>query len=173
MIVSDKEAASRLASPSNLINRLRQSTRSEAMQLFTGPASQGKMFNPFERKEVSSATTTTVELSAVAGEPHPAENTQPTLDTILQDSESQIKLGLAHDKSLSLLMKSVDLLESKLDDVSASKLPAVIGAASKVVESIRKERMESSKNSKDREVHYHFYTPSQKKLEDFEVIDVT
>ena len=94
------------------------------------------------------------------------------LDEILTDSDSQIKLGLAHDKALDLLTRSVDALASKPDDVKADKLPSTILAASKVVDAIRRERSESVKNNRDRDVHYHFYTPQQKKIADFEVIDV-
>lgn len=100
------------------------------------------------------------------------ENKTTTLDSLIQNHESQIKLGLAHDKSLSLLSRSIDILGAKLDEVNASRLPAVVMAASKVVESIRKERLEARKTDKDREVHYHFYTPQQKKVEEFEIIDV-
>ena len=101
-----------------------------------------------------------------------SESKTPLLDEILTDSDSQIKLGLAHDKALDLLTRSVDALASKLDDVKADKLPSTILAASKVVDAIRRERSESVKNNRDRDVHYHFYTPQQKKIADFEVIDV-
>ncbi len=100
------------------------------------------------------------------------ESDKPTIDTILENSDTQIRLGLAHDKALELLNNSVELLATKLDDVRADKLPAVITAASKVVEGIRRERAESAKLGKDREVHYHFYTPQQKTVADYEVIDV-
>jgi hypothetical protein len=165
MIIDEISAIKRLESPLNLINRLRQATnhKNDAMELFTGPIQKNKITNPFERKVQEP-------LAAPAAEFPEREET--TLDTILKDSDSQIKLGLAHDKSLTLLSKAVDLLSAKLDDVSASKLPAAITAASKVVESIRKERFEASRINKDREVHYHFYTPERKKLADFEVIEV-
>ena len=162
MIISNKEAANRLDSPLNLINRLKNVTnlskRNDAMQLFTGPRQGSQQFNPFEKPQ-----TPPVEVP---------EKEEPSLDTILENSESQIKLGLSHDRSLDLLVRSVDLLATKLDDVKADRLPSVITAASKVVESIRRERSEASKNNKDREVHYHFYTPEQKKVSDFEVIEV-
>jgi hypothetical protein len=96
----------------------------------------------------------------------------PLLDELVENSESQIKLGLAHDHALDLLQRSVDILSAKLDDVKADKLPSVISAASKVVESIRKERLEVSKSGKDREVHYHFYTPEQRKMDSYEIIEV-
>lgn len=91
---------------------------------------------------------------------------------LLDNSDTQIKLGLAHDNALKLLNESVETLTLKLPNVRADKLPAVITAASKVVESIRKERNEVNKNSKDRDVHFHFYTPTQKKLSDYDVIEV-
>ena len=153
MIVSDSDAILRLTSSLNLINKLKASNKKDAMELFTGPASRPH----------SAIPTIPVELP---------NKDEPNLDTILANNESQIKLGLAHDKSLGLLARAVDMLDNKLDEVNASKLPAVVIAASKVVESIRRERMESSKNSKDREVHYHFYTPDQRKISDYEVIEV-
>src|SRR6266571_5140493 len=94
------------------------------------------------------------------------------LNDILENPESQIKLGLSHDAALGLLLNSVNLLTERLSEVSANKLPAVIAAAGKTVESIRKERHEMNKDKNDREVHYHFYVPAQKSVEDYEVIDV-
>jgi hypothetical protein len=158
MIVSDSDAVARLNSPLNLINKLKahvSKDKKEAMELFTGPITRSQQH--------SHIPTIPVELP---------NKDEPNLDTILANNESQIKLGLAHDKSLGLLSRAVDMLDAKLDDVNASKLPAVVIAASKVVESIRRERLESSKNSKDREVHYHFYTPEQKSVADYEVIEV-
>ena len=177
MIINDKEAARRLDSPMNLINKLRSSNgRNNAMQLFG-----------IGKKEVLSTGTSCL-FPAITGEKHPAENTPAifnpfppaeiplipieNLDTILVDNDSQIKLGLAHDKALDLLNDAVAALALKLNDVKADKLPSVISAASKTVESIRRERSEASKNNKDREVHFHFYTPEQKKIADYEIIDV-
>lgn len=172
MIINDEAAAKRLNSPLNLINRLaaaKHSNRNSAMSLFIPPSSseksknkEVKIFNPFESK-------TEVPLAIL---PIPSIETSTTLDTILENNESQIKLGLAHDKALELLHRSVDMLATKLDDVKAEKLPAVVTAARSVIEGIRKERNEATKNSKDREVHYHFYTPSQREIKDYEVIDV-
>ncbi len=191
MLVNDKDALRRLNSPSNLINRLRDSSnnsRKSAMSLF---------IKPLEKKEMLSVPNNGK--SAIVGEPHPTENTQSfnpfltkpvspssssaltlpepvheetTLDTILENNEAQIKLGLAHDKALELLGNSVKLLSAKLDNIKADRLPQVVTAASKVVESIRRERNEQSKNNKDRGVHFHFYTPVQKKVSEYEVIDV-
>lgn len=95
------------------------------------------------------------------------------LEHILNNSEAQIKLGLAHDSALNILTNSMHILSGKLDDVKAEKLPAVITAAAKVVEGIRKERNEANRKGNDKEVHYHFYTPNQKKVTDYAVIDVT
>jgi len=162
MIVNDKQAAARLASPMNLINKLRSTTsskpRNAAMSLFIRPSVpeiKKDSFNPFEKQPPSA-------LIPQTSEPEPTK-----LDDILSNNEAQISLGLAHDKALKLLNNSVDMLSTKLDDIKTDKLPQVIAAASKVVESIRKERNES------KEVHYHFYTPEQKKVSDYEVIDVS
>lgn len=185
MILNEKEAAARLNSPMNLMNRLRETSktndRRSAMSLFI-PATQKKenkldklnklehdeivvSFNPFSTK-VSSALVTPENSSQVLS------SQSERLDDVLEDHEAKIELGLAHDKAIKLLNRSVDMLSAKLDDVSASKLPQVISAASKTIESIRKERYEVAKSGKDREVHYHFYTPEQKKVTDYQIIDV-
>lgn len=172
MIINDKEAAARLNSPMNLINRLRRDNgnKNNAMSLFgIGLRPQEKKdeiikssFNPFQQAKPEEKPAEV-----------PSAEPEPNIDTILKSNESQIKLSLAHDQALDLLNKSVAALSAKLDDVSAAKLPSVISAASKTVESIRRERAEASKNQKDHEIHYHFYTPQQKKVEDYEIIDVT
>ncbi len=132
------------------------------MSLFIPPATQKKeLFNPFPPA-----------MPVVEPKIESMEAPKVTLDHLLENHESQIKLGLAHDKALDLLNRSVDALSAKLDDVKADKLPSVISAASKTVESIRKERNEASKSGKDREVHYHFYTPEQKSVSQYEIIDV-
>lgn len=184
MIINDEAAQRRLNSPFNLINKLKDASngnsRKNAMSLFgvgrereqierVQPLKQVEdykkiddlvksNFNPFDKP------------SSLVPAEIPVKETQ--LDDILENHDAQIKLGLAHDKALDLLSRSVEVLSTKLDDVSASKLPQVITAASKVVESIRRERNENAKNNKDREVHFHFYTPEQKKVSDYEVIDV-
>lgn len=153
----------------NLINQLRSSgsQRKSAMSLFGLHKTNDrvekieKTFNPF--------TESPQPLLAIIPqtEQHPER-----LDSILENSESQIKLGLAHDRALDLLNRAVDSLAEKLDDVRADRLPSVISAASKTVESIRKERIAAHASGSEREVHFHFYTPEQKKIEQYEIIDV-
>lgn len=153
MIINDNDAIARLNNPMNLMNKLKtlSSKKNSAMSLFIPPkrdcGSEGNKNNNVEQSET-------------------------TLDTILKDNESQIKLGLAHDSALKLLNDSVALLSAKLDDVKADKLPSVISSASKVVEGIRKERILARVGDKEREVHYHFYTPKQNVIADYEVIEV-
>lgn len=186
MIINDKDAYSRLNSPINLINKLRNLSdkKNNAMSLFgigkrtvdiqvetkiNSPEKQS--FNPFQSKEPVPPELSSLEVLPQSSQV-PLVVAQTNLDNILQNNESQIKLGLAHDKALDLLNRSVEMLSLKLEDVKADRLPSVIAAASKTVEGIRKERNESAKNNKDREVHYHFYTPQQKQVSDYEVIDV-
>lgn len=171
MIINDKEALNRLHSPMNLLNQLnslKSNNRKNAMSLFVGAATPIKQevkltFNPFSESKVEEYK-----------EPVPSTHHEitPTLDNLIENSTEQVRLSLAHDAALGVLNSAVALLQTKLDDVKADKLPSVITATSKVVESIRRERLESSK-TKDREVHYHFYTPEQKKISDYEVIDIT
>lgn len=165
MIINDKETEARLNSPINLINKLKNSVRkNNAMSLFIKPSEEKKEFNPFQPQSHTEVLTVTEK------QPEPQSE---RLDDISSDHDSKIKLGLAHDKALELLTNSVSALAAKLDDVKADKLPSVIAAASKTVESIRRERLERDKNNKDKEVHYHFYTPTQRKLEEFAVIEVS
>jgi hypothetical protein len=197
MIVKDNDAIKRLNSPMNLINRLKNVTgsRNNAMQLFgigrftdkkaseDEPAKlEAKLetlseevtvtFNPFNKKEESQTSLLPQLRSSSLNLPQETPASDIKLDNILDNTESKIRLGLAHDNALDLLNRSVEMLSAKLDDVRADRLPTVIAAASKTVESIRKERLEASKNEKDQEVHFHFYTPTQKPMSEFEVIDV-
>lgn len=130
-----------------------------------------KSFNPFQTK--NSSESKTPQQAPLLKTVEQIERPATKLDEILENHESQIKLGLAHDSALKLLGDSVALLSTKLEDVKTDKLPAVVTAASKVVESIRRERNEASKNNKDREVHYHFYTPQQRTIDEYKVIDVS
>jgi len=170
MLLTNKEAESRLNSPLNLMNKLRSKSdsRTNAMSLFIPPKKMEekiKTFNPFEDVKITESIT-----AAPASEQNnpPAE----TISNLIENHESQVQLGLAHDTALKLLNNSVTMLADKLDDIKADKLPGVVTAASRVVESIRRERSEASKNTKDKEVHYHFYTPQQRQISEYEVIDV-
>jgi hypothetical protein len=163
MIINNDEASKRLNSPLNLINRLRESkTNAKAKAAMS-------IFIPPKQKEAEAAK---LRIESNRIEPKLNDESAPTLDSILENHEAQINLGLAHDSALKLLNNSITRLSNNIEDVSPAKLPAAIMAASKVVESIRRERAEASKNNKDREVHYHFYTPEQKALTDYEVIEV-
>jgi hypothetical protein len=160
MIINDKDAAARLNSPMNLINRLRTSTseRKNAMNLF------------IPRSAASESSETPASNSSLTKR---EEEPEIRLNDLIENHDSKIQLGLAHDGALRLLNNSIKALEIKLEDVKADKLPSVIAAASKTVESIRRERNEAAKNDKDQEVHFHFYTPEQRKVADFEVIEVS
>ncbi len=176
MIINDKAAEQRLESPMNLINRLRtaspESRKNNAMSLFTGPDRKDKQsFDPFKGVNHGVTQEKSGVIAAESITP-PSNSDSPVLDNIIHDAESEIKLGLTHNNAISLLHDAVEALKTKLNDVSAAKLPSVIASASKVVESIRKERNEVNRSNKDREVHYHFYTPEQRKLKDYEVIEV-
>lgn len=182
MIISDKDAISRLTSPGNLINSMKNS-RNKAMSLFLRPTEKSEPTSQ-EEKLVLEDKKENIKLEVVTQfNPFstdkqvvfPSVNTpeQPTIDKLINNHDNQVKLGLAHDSALDLLTTSITTLAANIDNVKPEKLPAVIAAASKVVDSIRRERNEANKNGSDSEVHYHFYTPQQKKLSDFTVIEVT
>jgi len=174
MLLTNKEAESRLNSPLNLMNKLRSrsESRNNAMSLFIPPKinnqedriSKEKLFNSFDKINITEVNT-----AAPASE---QDQNTASLSNLIENHESQVQLGLAHDTALKLLNNSVTMLADKLDDIRADKLPGVVTAAAKVVEGIRRERSEASKSSKDKEVHYHFYTPQQRQISEYEVIDV-
>lgn len=187
MLINDKDAAARLASPSNLINKLRSSDspRKNAMNLFGMGRPSAEKLEIKEIKEVKPIEVKKEELVVIPSfnpfkTNKPDSSTEraeltpshPPIEELIENSDTQIRLAHAHDKALELLNRSVEQLSMKLDDVKADKLPGVITAASKVVDNIRRERNEAVKSGKDREVHYHFYTPQQRKVSDYEVIDV-
>lgn len=171
MIIKDEDALKRLTSPMNLMNQLRNRTdkKNDAMSLF----GIGRKSVDVEVKKEEKASVTFNPFKPLEVLENSAKQEPTTLDNILEDHESQVKLGLAHDNALRLLNSSVEMLQNKLDDIKADKLPSVISAASKTVESIRKERAESTRNGKDLQVHHHFYMPEQRKVSDYNIIDVT
>ena len=179
MLVSDKEALERLGSPLNLMNRLSSArNKTNSMSVFginnnhnnkivreSTPA-----FNPFQR-QVSLENTALIPApsSSPISSPEPK---QPNLDDLVNNSNSQIKLGLAHDTALEVLVDAVKMMKMKLDDIKPDKLPSVISATGKVVDQIQRQRIDANKGRDSREVHFHFYTPTQKTMEDYNVIDV-
>lgn len=201
MIVSEKDAINRLESPGNLINRLRGGTsRRDAMGLFgvasqhdikpmNGNGSIGQIavssnsakleipafVNPFDKNTSSIKTALVPTMANLAKQmelPTKTEPAIPGLDNLLDNADSRIKLSLAHDRALDTLVDAVGMMKLKLDDIKPDKLPAVITATSKVVDQIQRQRIESNKNRDGREVHFHFYTPERKKVEDYQVIEV-
>lgn len=185
MLISNDDALKRLNSPLNLINRFadKKISRNTAMSLFVPPSKPREepnesipeklehvihpFVNPFAKVIEAVESKKEEILEPIKEEPKEA------LAELVTEADAQIRLGLAHNTALDLLTRSVQMLNTKLDDVKADKLPAVIAATSKVVESIRKERLERDKTGKDKEVHFHFYTPQQKRVSDYEVIDIT
>lgn len=194
LLVNDEKVEERLSNPNNLMNKLREIShdkKNSPMSLFgigvrsiTKPTLVQKevseikepekpqevtiSFNPFAHKEAAAVVPS--KPNTVLPKDNPSIN--PTTEQLMPESDAQIKLGIAHDQALSLLTDSVAELKLRLAEVKADKLPAVISSASKVVESIRRERIELNKKNNGNEVHFHFYTPEQKKLEEYETIDV-
>lgn len=182
MIVNDTEALARLNSPSNLMNRLRETSvksRSRAMNLFGIGGQDGVKDSPI-RQAVSAVANTS--LAPPEKKDIAVDNSNPSqvevkdtvkIDNLIENAESQIGLANSHNKALKLLETAVDTLTVNLERVDPEKLPAVINAASKVVNDIRRERNDAAKaNNGNSKVNIIFYTPEQRKLSDYAVIDV-
>ena len=178
MLVKDSEALERLGSPLNLMNRMRgTSSRSGAMSLFVRKRGENneELKNKDENNEV--AVRPVVQTPQFTN-PFSAETTNqptatsPTINNLIDNAESQIELANAHNNALDLLNNAVSTLRIKLDDVKPEKLPSVIAAASRVVDGIRRERNEATKNSSNRTTNIIFYTPQQRQISEYNVIEV-
>jgi hypothetical protein len=169
MIISNKEALERLASPLNLINRMKKLDKPKnPMSLFTGDSSKKSSL-----PEPSDVCKQDIIGSDTLVDDNPPQAPTPlTTDMILGEVDSKIKLALAHDKAVNIMDIALDSLKNQIDDIKPSQLPNVIAKVSKMVEGIRKERIELNKSRNDREVHLHFYTPVQKQLTDYDIIEV-
>lgn len=133
-----------------------------------------KPFNPFA-KTTPAPITPTESKEASSSESKalvPAAPQAVSIDDLVDNAEGKIQLADAYNESLGTLVDSVKLMRMKLDDIKPDKLPSVIAATSRVVESIRRERSDAAKNNRNQSVHLHFYTPERKKMTDYEVIDV-
>lgn len=136
-------------------------------------------FNPFHKKRTTALVPLPNHPSNLPNYTPPtsssaetSESAEPQVEDLIGNVDTQVKLGLAHDKALDTLVCAVDLMKMKLDDIKPDKLPGVISATSKVVDQIQRQRIDINKNKGNRDVHFHFYTPTQKKLEDYTVVEV-
>lgn len=177
MLINKDDAEKRLSNPLNLMNRLSSLTgerKRNAMSLFvpsirkeeekkdSALVSEVPAFNPFNKPTV------VIPLSDKDDKANPS----PSSDELIDDVDTKIALQTAHDNSIKLVNDAINMLANKLDSVKADKLPSVIAGASKVVESIRKERAERDKNGKNQDVHLHFYCPEPRSIDSYEVVEV-
>jgi len=177
MLIDEKEVEKRLNNPLNLLNRMREgltSPKKDAMSLFVPNGSREK-----ERVEVSFSREIPKEIPNLpqvvpskVTSPLPSDSSFSSLD--VNDADAKIKLALAHDSALDLLTGSISYLKKKVDkeEIKVSSIPSIISSASRVITDIRKERLERDKNKGNENIHYHFYCPTQRKIGDYEVIDV-
>lgn len=191
MIVADSDALARLESPLNLMNRMKSAgtSRGQAMGLFgignrdkiqpstitvppPLPANPPEFINPFSKSDNALVPVKTAERPIAPTIPVQKEDNGPNLDNLLDNADSRIKLSLAHDSALGVMKDAIDQVKIKLHEIKADKLPSVVAAMSKVVNDIQRQRIDQNKGAKNQSVHFHYYTPTQKKSTDYEIIDV-
>jgi hypothetical protein len=169
MLIKEDEVSKRLNNPLNLINQmkagLRNNKKNEAMSLFIPPTKQA--LNPFNNLVV---TEKAGDRESFNDSSMPAD--EANSENLIPDSDAKIKLALAHDRALEVMTNAINMAGVKLDDIKPAQLPGVIVAMSKVVGNIRAERAERDKANKGNDVHLHFYCPEQRKIEQYQVIDV-
>ena len=190
MIVSENEALARLESPLNLINRLvaRQTSQHNSMKLFgvtsqqdgktngnkskiavpPAPVQQESDFNPF-RQAVTAELVKHIETSNEISNKPEVLPPETNLDSLIENSDSKIKLSIAHDVALDTLVKSLQMINGKLEEIPAKQLIGAATAASKIVNDIRTEQ---NKAGGSKSVHLHFYSPIQKQVSDYEEVTV-
>lgn len=97
----------------------------------------------------------------------------PRIEDLVESAEYDIKLQAAHNKAIDVLTASLEQLEIHLPMIRKPEaLADVAGKTMKVIDSVRREKLERSKTDKNKSVQYHFYIPQQKKLQDYDIIDV-
>lgn len=183
MLINNEEVERRLSNPSNLMNRLRSGSlgsgkKNSAMSLFV-PSGIKKEQERVEVSFVRSESKPTFEnpFKKVPQEETAASETSTSFSAsdIIPDLDSQVSLARAHDSAIELLQVSITKLKDKVEgnEIKVSSIPSVINSAGKIIEIVRKEKLEREKNNKDINVHHHFYCPEQKSIETYEVIEVT
>lgn len=185
MLIRDSEAIERLGSPLNLLNRMRNtSPRSKSMNLFipskeskspSGSLPTSSSFTPSFSSAIDKTRDIPINPEVLPAElilsRHEIKNEIKT-DDLIDSADNKIKLAHAHDQALSTLNKAMEALHRNIDDIRPDRLPSVISSTNKVVESIRRERIETAKSKSGKDVHLHFYTPVQKQASDYEIIEV-
>lgn len=155
MIIPNDKAVERLNSPLNLINRLRKhETGVDSLDIFKTPAVRPDIGNGEDSESDDKAD------SAIS------------IDKLIRDADSQIQLASAHDKAVRLMNQAIDEMTLRVTEVKPEKLPAILTAASKLVTDLRREQLEAAKVSGQKAVHLHFYTPTQKTIDQYDVIEV-
>lgn len=165
MLISREDANKRLNSPTNLMNRMRSfrsDSRDKALSLFTNPKKEANTppaWNPFPENSNSEGEVKVPD-AIISG---------LNIDSIIDDADTRIKLQTIHDTALDTLVLAVQTLKDRLPEIAASKLPDVAAKIGKVVDNIRTEK---NKSQGVKQVHLHLYTPEQKKMSDYESVDV-
>src|SRR5579859_3793461 len=127
MIINDKEAAKRLDSSNNLINRLKsKSVRASAMDLF-GLNRKNVEVKKIDQPEAAKQELIVKVQEIVKSTFNPFDKTPepsppPQVEDLINNSETAIKLSLAHDTALELLTNSVSMLKNKLEDRKSTRL---------------------------------------------------
>jgi len=173
MLIDSDEVQKRLNNPLNLMNRMRAgltAPKRTAMDLFVKKNPEGSGSSESVQSNPASLPAVVIPASVAA-----TDGTQVSSDDLIDDFDAKVKLAAIEINALDLLNNSITNLADKVnkDNVKTSSIPAIISSASRVITDIRKERLEREKNNKNENVHYHFYCPTQRKIEDYDVIEVT
>lgn len=171
MILSEEDLKKRLNNPLNLLNKPKgvlSSARENAMSLFIKPA-----ISEVKKEIEVPATLIPAKLVSPFEPAKEIPTTEIQTDELIEDADARINLAAAHNNAIAVMHSAISRVKEGVNDIDLRKLPGVITAMSRVVSEIQKTKLEHEKINKGTEVFHHFYMPEQKKIEQYEVIEVS
>lgn len=119
MLLSDSEVTTRLESPENLINRLKQKMRAVGIQSAVLP--------PHERTKASVVTA------------------PPSIDELVDNIDGKLALTSLQDKAVEIMRKSMDELSVRLNEVTRpEKLANIAADMGRLVQNVREQRNQTN-----------------------------
>jgi hypothetical protein len=175
MLINEKEAARRLNSPDNLMNRLRSlsttnrtASTTKAMGLFGIGNKEGLVPTSSILPQSNQSNQSD---SEGPQQPVMSQSSSPSLDDLVKNADSKLKIELAHTAALDTLVSTVNRLKDTVPSLeSPVKLSQIAMNMSRIMTSLTEKK--EDKAEEDKQVHYHFYMPEQNKMDDYKVIDV-
>lgn len=179
MLINEDDFQRRINNPMNLLNK-KGDRKHGALSIFIKPSEvvEEKKFTPAfpllkeDKVETEAVNKESLENIQEAMAVVERKEREIRTDDILKDADANIRLAAVHSKALDIMHTAMHQLEEKMPEMKADKIPMIVSTLGKVITDIRKEQAERNKNQANENVHFHFYCPEPKKLDQYEVIEV-